>query len=164
MPLIQWIMQNLQPQKFGVVVDGVALVEKLMQAVASGGATISGTANEYVIKVINGVVIDGFSTVQADLNITTTGGVQISGAAELSFNAILRKVLPYTIGDTVYLVDGQQYSILAFYWDLDAELTYQITNFNTTSYVPVSLLYPDRSAFYLNQLSIIDQNIANLSA
>ena len=164
MPLIQWIMQNLQPQKFGVVIDGVALVEKLMQAVASGGATISGTANEYVIRINNGVVIDGFSTVQADLNITTTGGVEISGAAELSFNSVLRKVLPYTIGDTVYLSDGQQFTILGFYWDLDAELTYEISNYNLTEWVPVSLLYPDRSIYFSTQLANIDQNIANLSA
>lgn len=163
MPLIQWIMQNLQPTNFGVVADGVALVQKLMQVVAAGGATISGVSDSFVIKIGKGVVIDGFATVETELNVTTTGGVELSGAAELEFNAVLRKILPYSVGDTVYLSDGQQYTILAFYWDLDMELTYQIENFATTSWVPVSLLYPDRSIYLNNQLSIIDQNIQSLS-
>jgi hypothetical protein len=164
MPLIQWIMQNLQPTAAGVLVDGVAMVEKLMNVVAAGGGTVSGVSDNYIIKIRNGVVIDGFSPVQADYNITTTGGVEISGEAFLSFDSVLRKLLPYSLGDTVYTEDGLQYSVLGFYWDLDAELTYEITNGNTTFFTPQSLIYRDRSLYYLSQLALIDQQIAALSA
>ena len=164
MPLIQWIMQNLQPTANGVVVDGVAMVEKLMNVVAAGGATISGVSGNYVITTNDGVKIDGFSPVQADYNITTTGGVEISGEAFLSFDSVLRKLLPYSLGDTVYTEDGLQYSVLGFYWDLDAELTYEITDGNKSFFTPQSLIYRDRSSYYLSQLSLIDQRIETLSA
>lgn len=164
MPLIQWIMQNLQPSSNGVLVDGAAMVEKLMNVVAAGGATISGISDNYVIKTNDGVIIDGFSPVQADYNITTTGGVEISGEAFLSFDSILRKLLPYNLGDTVYTADGLQYSVLGFYWDLDAELTYEITDGNKSFFTPQSLIYRDRSFYYLSQLSLIDQRIETLSA
>ena len=157
-------MQNLQPTAAGVLVDGAAIVEKLINVAASGGATISGQSGNFVITTKNGVVIDGFSPVQADYNITTTGGVEISGEAFLSFDSVLRKLLPYSLGDTVYTEDGLQYSVLGFYWDLDAELTYEITDGNKSFFTPQSLIYRDRSSYYLSQLSLIDQRIETLSA
>lgn len=156
-------MQNLQPTAAGVLVDGAAIVEKLINVAASGGATISGQSGNFVITTKNGVVIDGFSPVQADYNITTTGGVEISGEAFLSFDSVLRKLLPYSLGDTVYTEDGLQYSVLGFYWDLDAELTYEITDGNKSFFTPQSLIYRDRSSYYLSQLSLIDQRIETLS-
>jgi hypothetical protein len=164
MPLIQWIMQNLQPTSPDVLVDGASMIEKLINVASSGGATISGQSGNFIITTKKDVVIDGFSTVQADYNITTTGGVEISGEAFLSFDSVLRKLLPYSLGDTVYTEDGLQYSVLGFYWDLDAELTYEITNGNTTFFIAQSLLYRDKSLYYLSQLSFIDQKIESLSA
>lgn len=164
MPFVQWIMQNLQPMTAGVVIDGIALVNKLIAQVASGGATISGNSDNIVIKLIDGVVIDGFAPVEAQYNITTTGGVEIQGEAEVAFNAVLRKLLPFTIDDTVYLANGQRYTVLAFHWNLESELLYEITNYNTTTWIAASLLYRDNSVFLQNQLASIDQQIANLSA
>ena len=156
-------MQNLQPQKYGVVIDGVALVNKLVTLAASGGVEISGNADEFVITVNDGVIIDGFSPSQGEFNSAFTGGVLIEGDALVEFNSLLRNIIPYSLGDTVYLADGSQYMVLGFFWNMDKELTYEITNYNTTTFVPQSLVYPDRSLYYQNQLTLIDQNIARLS-
>jgi hypothetical protein len=164
MPFVQWTMQNLQPMSTGVVVDGVALVQKLIEQVASGGAILSGTSDNLVIKLVDGVLIDGFVPVDAQYNITTTGGVLLSGQAEIEFNVVLRQLLPFTIDDIVYLENGQRYIVRGYYWNLDSELIYEISNVNSTQWIPSLFLYRDNSIFLQNQLNTIDQEIANLSA
>lgn len=164
MPFAQWIMQNLQPMSTGVVVDGVALVKKLFDKVASGGAFLSGTSDNLVIKLVDGVLIDGFVPVDAQYNITTTGSVEITGEAEVEINAILRNLLPYTVNDIVYLANGRRYIVTSFHWNLDSELIYEISNLNETTWVAESLLYRDNSLYLQEQLSILDQQIANLGA
>jgi hypothetical protein len=164
MPLIQWIMQNLQPTSQGVVIDGVALVKKLVNLAGSGGVEISGTSDSIVIKSLDGVIIDGFSPSQSEFNSSFTGGVELNGEAFAEFNSILRNIIPYSLGDTVYTSNGLQYMVLGFFWNMDKELTYEITNYNETIFVPESFVYLDRSIYYQTQLSIIDRNIANLSA
>ena len=162
MPLIQWIMQNLQPTANGVVVDGVAMVEKLMNVVAAGGATISGVSGNYVITTNDGVIIDGFAPNEAEFNSQFTGGVELNGEAFLSFESILRKIIPYSLGDKVYMDNGLEYMVLGFFWDLDAELKYEITNYNETMFVAESLLYSDRNQYYANKHFLIDSQLNNL--
>lgn len=164
MPLIQWIMQNLQPTAQGVLIDGEALVKKLVNIAASGGVEISGTSGVIVIKSIDGVIIDGFSPSQGEFNSAFTGGVELNGEALAEFNSILRNIIPYSLGDTVYTSNGFQYMVLGFFWNMDKELTYEITNYNETIFIPESMVYPDRSIYYQTQLAIADQKIANLSA
>jgi hypothetical protein len=164
MPFVQWIMQNLQPMTTGVEVDGIALVNKLIQQVASGGATISGVSGSIVIKVNDGVIIDGFAPVDAEYSVTTTGGVELTGDAGLAFDVVLRELLPFTIDDIVYLEDGTRYIVRGFYYNLDSELIYEISDVNTTRWIPSSFLYRDNSVFLQNQLALVDQEIANLSA
>ena len=72
MPLIQWIMQNLSQQVNGPVLDGAAIVSKLIQQIGSGGVTIEGTAQNIVIKSSKGVVVDGFAEVDSQYNVVSS--------------------------------------------------------------------------------------------
>ena len=111
-----------------------------------------------------GVVVDGTALVSKVTQPTISfGGIEINGSVQLSYGSVLRQLLPYTIGDTVYLEDGRQYIVAGYYWNLDAELTYEISDYNGKYWVPVSMLYRDRSIYLQNQLALIDQQIADLS-
>ena len=111
-----------------------------------------------------GVVVDGTALVSKVTQPTISlGGLEINGSVQLSFDSVLRQLLPYTIGNTVYLENGQQYIVVGFYWNLDQELIYEIKDYTGKYWVPVSMLYRDRSIYYQNQLAIIDQQIADLS-
>jgi hypothetical protein len=167
MPLIHWIMQNLQPVKYGINIDGVALVKKLVEITASGGASLSGTNENIIFTFKNGISISGISSDKVEFNLDSSGTVEISGDAVIELNYVLKQVIPYSLGDTAYTIDGNKYLILGYFWDLDQTLKYEVQingSNDTTMFVDSSLLYKDLSFYYSNELYIAERNIKNLSS
>ena len=167
MPLIHWIMQNLQPVNYGVSINGVALVEKLVEITASGGASLSGTNENIIFTLKDGVSIGGVSLDKAEFNSAFSGTVEISGNAVIELNYVLKQLIPYNLGDTAYTINGNKYLILGYFWDLDQTLKYEVEingSNDTTMFVDSSLLYKDLGAYYTNELYIAEKNIKNLSS
>lgn len=160
-------MQNLQPVKYGVKIDGIALVEKLVEITASGGASLSGTNENIIFIFKNGISISGISSDEVEFNLASSGTVEISGDAVIELNYVLKQLIPYNIGDTVYTIYGNKYFILGYFWDLDQTLKYEVEingSNDATMFVDSSLLYKDLNAYYSNELYITEQKIKNLSS
>lgn len=166
MPLIQWIMQNLQPTSEGVIVDGVALAQRLINKISSGGVEIAGDAENILIKFKQGVVIDGFATVSHVQNYTFTGGVEVDGAAFVELAKELKKSITYLPGETVYFGSSPvPYTVLGFYYDLDAKIKYEITNPNKPSaFVYEQDLARTNESYLVCSLNKANQMIDALSA
>jgi hypothetical protein len=164
MPLIQWIMQNLTPiQTGGAVIDGAAILEKIIPRVASGGVSVSGTAENIVLVFKQGVEIDGFATVSNNMNDVMTGSVEVSGEAFISIAKQLRIFINYLPGDQVYYNCGQ-FVILGYYYDLDDRIRYEITNnLGPSLFVYDYDLAINNSCLY-DQLKEANDMIAMLSA
>jgi hypothetical protein len=166
MPLIQWIMQNLQPTSDGVVVDGVALVKKLINQIGNGGVEVSGTAENIVIISREGVVINGFASVSQTQNYAFTGGVVVDGAAFVEISKEFKKKIQYLPGETVYFNSQYNtYTVLGFYYDLDDKIKYEIANPNKpTIFVYEQDLARDNESYLLFQLNKANKMIDYLSA
>jgi hypothetical protein len=171
MPLIQWIMQNLQPlnkMSGGVEANGEALIERLSNLVSSGGVIINGDSESIVISFKNGVEIGGNSDLQAIFNIDSTGSVVINGSALSEVAKNLGVFVNYLPGDTVYLATGQPYIVQGFYYDITKVILYELFNGSNVLFVEESelksLLNRDREGWLLYQLEEADKMIAMLSA
>jgi len=152
MPLVQWIMQNLQPlvAEQGVVLDGVAIVKTLANLLGSGEVLLSGNADVFVLQANKGVKIDGFAEVAAEFNVVSTGEVLLNGEAAVEFIRIVKNRITYLPGDTVYTADGKMYTVIGFYHDVSDHVRYEITNSFETGYFYEEQLFPDREAYFLS--------------
>lgn len=129
MPLVQWIMQNLTLPAGGVVADGMAVINRLVDYVGKVEMEISGTADNILIKAGKGVIVDGFVEINAEYNIPASGGVELSGDAFVELLKVLRERIPYMPGDEVYTADGcSPYVVQAYFYDIDDRIKYQICN------------------------------------
>lgn len=166
MPLIQWIMQNLQPSTESVVVDGVALVNRLINKIGNGGVEVAGDAENIIIKFKEGVQIDGFASVSHVQNYTFTGGVVVDGAAFEEIAKELKKSIAYLPGDTVYLSSSPSpYTVLGFYYDLDSKIKYEIANPNKPpAFVYEQDLARTNESYLVCELNKANQMIDALSA
>ena len=158
-------MQNLSQQVNGPVLDGVAIVNKLIQQIGSGGVTIEGTAQNILIKAARGVVVDGFAEVASEYNIVSTGSVEVSGAAFVEILQLLKVRIPYAPGDQVYTVtDCSAYTVQSYFYDLDDRIKFEISNGLTTLWVYDYDLTTSCNDLLLQQYSQADQMIKLLSA
>lgn len=165
MPLIQWIMQNLQPTSEGVIVDGVALAQRLINKIGSGGVEVAGDAENIIIKFKEGVVIDGFATVSHIQNYTFSGGVVLDGAAFDEIAKEFKKKITYLPGDTVFFsASPTPYTVTGFYYDLDDKIRYEIANPNKpTVFVYEQDLARTNESYIICQLNKANQMIEALS-
>ena len=86
MPLIQWIMQNLDTARVqGVVAGGSADVAKIISLPTIGGVVGGGSSIETIITITQGGVIVGGSAILGESFITTRGGVLVGGQATITF-------------------------------------------------------------------------------
>lgn len=165
MPLIQWIMQNLQPVSEGVIVDGVALAQRLINKIGSGGVEVAGDAENIIIKFRQGGEIDGFATVSHVQNYVFSGGVVVDGAAFDEIGKEFKKKISYLPGDTVFLAASPTpYTILGFYYDLDDKIRYEIANPNRPAvFVYEQDLARNNESYVVCQLNKANQMIEALS-
>lgn len=165
MPLIQWIMQNLQvlnKMSGGVEANGSALIEKLVNITSTGGVLINGNADSVVIAASKGVDVSGAAGVTSSFNIDSEPRVVLNGAAATELIKFLSQVVTYLPGDTVYLATGEPYIVQGFYYDITKVILYEIFNGTTVLFVEESQLKKDREAWLFSQLSEADKMIALL--
>lgn len=165
MPLVHWIMQNLQPLSEGILVDGVALAQRLINKIADGGVEVAGDAENIIIKFKEGVEIDGFAPVSLVQNYVFSGGVEVDGAAFIEMTKDLKEKVAYLPGDICYLGNcPQPYTVLGFYYDLNSEIKYEIANSSNSSlFVYNNDLSRTNESYLLSQLELANQMIATLS-
>lgn len=171
MPLIQWIMQNLQvlnKMSGGVEANGEALIEKLSNLTSSGGVVVNGNSDSIVISFKNGVEVGGDADSKFIFNVDSTGSVVIDGSALSEVARNLGAFVNYLPGDKVYLANGQPYIVQGFYYDITKVILYELFNGSDVLFVEeselTSLLSRDRESWLLNQLEEADKMIAMLSA
>lgn len=102
MPLIQWIMQNLQKKiPVGVKTGGEAELSTVYNLLSSGGVELSGESINILVPGFEGVIVGGQATARKLSNLFGLGGVQISGTALIQTGFVNRKRVDFAIGDTV---------------------------------------------------------------
>lgn len=164
MPIVTWIMQNLGPAVSGPVLDGMALVHKLVQLSASGGIEISGQAGEIFIKNKRGVEIDGLAQLAAMYNIVASGQVEISGEAFVELQRNINYRIRYIPGDTVFTANScAQYTVVAYFFSMEEGIKYQISNGMETLNVYDVDLYDTCENFLLAQFAKANEMVNILS-
>ena len=158
-------MQNLQPISDGVVVDGVALAQRLINKIGGGGVEVAGDAENILIKFRQGVEIDGFAAVTHIQNYVFTGGVVVDGAAFEELGKEFKKKISFLPGDTVFLAASPTpYTIQGFYYDLDDKIRYEIANPNRQAeFVYEQDLARTNESYVVCQLNRANQMIEALS-
>lgn len=103
MPLIQWIMQNLQKKiPVGVEIGGEAEKRTIYNVLsAGGGVVLNGTAIEMLMPGFEGVVVSGQATISKLVFLFGLGGAKLSGTGLIQTGFVNRKRVDYGIGDTV---------------------------------------------------------------
>lgn len=103
MPLIQWIMQNLQKKiPHGVEVGGKADKNIIFNALISGGVVVNGSAEENLSPGFEGVLVGGEATLLKLSFLIGMGGVRLGGTSPTQKKFVTRKRVDYQIGDFVY--------------------------------------------------------------
>lgn len=128
MPLIQWIMQNLNQtqQQTGVVVGGTSSVYKKIFVDANGGVLVNGSANvdKRVFKL--------------------SGGVVLSGTALVERRANKRRRIKYNIGQTIYDKNGNPWIVSGFKYIYPGEPVYSVFNGYKNQIFKESMLFPSQ--------------------
>lgn len=148
MPLIQWIMQNLDQRGEGVLAAGNADIQALYYETATGQALLSGEAVEFVVSPgqLAGVKAGGSALYNKIINVFGTGGLKASGKANLK--TFKRKKINYLPGQEVYKCKNKWIVVSFSYSSVNSEPKYQVKNGYTNSSFFESEITPEPVILY----------------
>ena len=133
MPLIQWIMQNLDGRASGVLAAGNANIQALYSETATGQALLSGESVEFVVSPgqLSGVKAGGSALYNKIVNVFGTGGLKLSGKTPLK--TFKRKKIDYLPGQEVYKCKNKWIIVSFSYSSTNSEPKYEVKNGYTTN-------------------------------
>lgn len=143
MPLIQWIMQNLQLPQGGAVGGGTALVQQTSFLIPSGGVQAGGDSFYNKIS-----------------RIIARGGAKGGGEAGFESSSVNRKRVKHLSGDVVYDNCNKSWVVISFQFASSGEQRLNLTN-NVTQKVLFESEISDQPIYVLGE-GFCNSSIANL--